>query len=270
MKFQYIIEDGKLVNRNEHTMPTCENVLYEVLRVIDGQPLFCQEHLDRMEKSSALSGYRCLRTMGEMKNDIHLLIKEEGIHNCNIRIEMCFEKKDKGRTMVFFIDSSYPDDVMYKNGVATVFYNISRETPNIKRYNKVFKETIEAVKANTYFEVILVDEASNLSEGSRSNLFFVKDRTLITVKGEAVLMGITREKVLECARICDFEIVEKKITLAEATDFDGAFITGTSLGVLPLECIGGIKFDSSNETIASLKKAYDHMVRDDIDGGKYE
>lgn len=267
MKFQYIIDNGKLKNRLKHTMPTCENVLYEVLRVMDGQPLFCQEHLERIENSSELCGYKLLRSMEDMKRDIQLLIEEEGIRNCNIRIEMCFETHDTGRTLVFFIDSSYPDETMYKNGVETVFYNIKRENPNIKKHNRTFKEAIENVKEGRYFEVILVDEDANLSEGSRSNLFFVKGNRLITAKGEAVLMGITRAKVLESARQCKVDIIEMAVNMAEVNGFDGAFITGTSLGVLPLSGISEVVFDPSNEIISGLKKVYDQMVDDDISGG---
>ena len=41
---------------------------------------------------------------------------------------------------------------------------------------------------------------NEITEGSRSNIFFLKDETLVTAPDNAVLNGITRKHILEICR----------------------------------------------------------------------
>jgi len=93
---------------------------------------------------------------------------------------------------------------------------------------------IEAVK-NGYDEAIFLDSHGFVSEGSGENIFIVRDGVLYTPPVSAsILIGITRESVIELARDLGYEVVERSITKAELYICDEAFFTGTAAEITPI------------------------------------
>jgi branched-chain amino acid aminotransferase len=116
------------------------------------------------------------------------------------------------------------------------------------------------MKENNWFEVLLVDGEGSITEGSRSNVFFVKDNDLYCAPLNKVLKGITLLKVLD---ICD----EKGILVhfvnilpPMLSGFDAAFLTGTSPKVLPLCSVGENKFSTVNPVVEKIRKHYNQMI----------
>jgi len=264
-EFKYLIKNGNLEPDVKCITCSGEKVIYEVIMILNKKPLFCEEHLVRMIKSVELSDHKMLRSKEELEADIRTLIEANDIEHNNIKIEMCFTGVNEGETRVFCIPSNYPDEETYKAGVPTVLYNISRVNPNVKLHNQDFKTEIEKIREGKYFEVILVNKNFLVCEGSRSNLFFVRDGKILTPKGENVLMGITREMVFKTANDNGIPIKELDIQVFDIGEFDAAFITGTSIGVLPLKGISNVEFDSvNNETVKLMQKLYNQAVDENI------
>ena len=116
------------------------------------------------------------------------------------------------------------------------------------------------------FEAILINNDDTVSEGSRSNIFFVKNNKLITSPDGAVLLGVTRSKVISVCEENSIEVEKKTINFTELKHFDGAFITGTSNDVLPIKTIDEIVYNSSeNEVVKSVSKLYLEEVRREIE-----
>ena len=109
---------------------------------------------------------------------------------------------------------------------------------------------------NNAFEAILINHDDTVSEGSRSNVFFVKDKKIITSPDELVLLGVTRSKVISACQ--ETFVVEKRIiNFNELKDFDGAFITGTSNDVLPIKTMDDIVYNSSqNKVVKRVSELY--------------
>ena len=79
-------------------------------------------------------------------------------------------------------------DRLYTEGVKTILYYGERENPNAKIVNDNFRAKVtEEIKKSNAFEAILVDRNGLITEGSKSNIFAIKDGKLITAKAEAVL-----------------------------------------------------------------------------------
>ena len=110
----------------------------------------------------------------------------------------------------------------------------------------------------------MIDENNIINEGSRSNIFFVKGNKLITPKDKNVLLGVTREKVIELCRKNNIKIDKRNIHLNEIKEFDGAFITGTSVNILPITQIDQNYYYSKNELIESISKLYELEVNNEI------
>ena len=53
---------------------------------------------------------------------------------------------------------------------------------------------VRLISDNKLYEVLLVDRNGRITEGSRSNVFFVKGNKFYTGPSAMVLVGITRKK----------------------------------------------------------------------------
>jgi branched-chain amino acid aminotransferase len=118
-------------------------------------------------------------------------------------------------------------------------------------------------KQNLY-EVLLVDHFNRVTEGSRSNVFFVKNDSLVTPPANEVLLGITRQKTILLAKTNGIQVLEQEVTLDALPHFQAAFITGTSPKILPVAQIGKCRFDPQNQLVQQLREKYDELISDYI------
>lgn len=80
------------------------------------------------------------------------------------------------------------------------------------------------------------DEDGVVTEGGSTNAFMVAaDGTLVTHPAtNAILGGITRDRVLQLARAAGLRVVERAFTLTEAKAAREVFITSTTMAVMPI------------------------------------
>lgn len=86
---------------------------------------------------------------------------------------------------------------------------------------------------------VLLDQSGNLCEGMGSNIFLVRDGRVLTPRARFVLPGISRETVLEIAADLGIDAEETDIDLFDAFTADEAFLTSTSLCMVPVASING-------------------------------
>ena len=240
--------------------------IYEVIRVIDGIPLFFVEHCERLYQSLELLGIEVPFTVETIYNVIKRMVKETQIMNNNIRIEIGHDREERLTWVVFWVKSIYPDSQVYVDGIKTVTYQAERKNPHAKVFRSDFVQTIQKLRDETgAFEVILIKSNGEVTEGSRSNLFFVKGDTLISASESDVLQGITRKKLIEAVDKMAIQLVERTIDQSEIETFDACFLTGTSIHVLPIQSIDNKNFKSSQHPLVNkLKELFEHIVQDDL------
>lgn len=167
------------------------------------------------------------------------------------------------------MDPHVPLDEEYKTGVFTIFLHKERQNPNAKVWNQKMRETtIRDLQVAKAFEGILVDEKRFVTEGSRSNVFFIKDGKVFTTPHNFILPGITREKVLKVCESCGIEVLQKRIHATNVASFDAAFLTGTSRKVLPIKAINDVQFSVNNEIMLKIIWKFENLVADYIDQQK--
>ena len=234
--------------------------LYEVIRVMDGNPLFYREHIARLHNSAWLADTELPVSDSELKIQVTELLKINKIHNGNFKI--IFSKEN---LCLFEVRHKYPDKTMYEIGVATILYHGERKNPNIKAIDTVFRSGAnEKIMEKNAYEAILVDKSGYITEGSRSNIFLVIGETVITSPIEEVLPGITRDKIIEISKKLGYKVMEKKVSYMDIEAMDGLFISGTSPEVLPIRKVDDIQFDSQyNQVIRSIMFAYHEMALED-------
>ena len=232
-----------------------EGGIYEVLRVSRGVPLFLEDHFDRFFYSAELAKKKIKFSKIELELFLKELIKMNDVTEGNVLVSC------KVNLKMFFIPHLYPNEKMYQDGVKCGLLKAERDNPNAKVFQtSVRKKANQLIDKNGFYEVILVDHFGHITEGSRSNVFFVQDEALITPPSNAVLKGITRLKVLQLASEMDLNIIEKDISLEDLTAFQSAFITGTSPKILPINQLDKQIFNPQNRIVLSLIRSYNELI----------
>jgi branched-chain amino acid aminotransferase len=242
-------------------------IVYEVIRVIKGKPLFLNEHLIRM-KNSIKHFSKTDFDVNLCKTRIFKLIENEKIVNQNIRMETGNFTDENLSYKIFSIVSNYPSNKIYLECVDVITVYKNRDNPKIKIRNDEFKLYIKnKLKDNNMYEAILIDENENILEGSRSNLFFIKGNKIITSKLGGVLEGITLSNVVKVINQTKLEIVRENINKKDLELFDGAFLTGTSIDILPINKIDDLKFNTAvNPIILDLMNKFNEFKLQDMRG----
>lgn len=235
--------------------------VYEVIRVIDGKPLYLEDHIDRFYNSCKISNINTGITHSQIKKRIQVLIELNSISIGNIKWAIIVENSQYD----FYIWPSpffYPSHELVEKGVSCEIYKAIRNNPNSKNFKELLQNNIRKYIADNHlFELILVDENNKISEGSRTNLFFSKDNKLFTSKDCDVLQGISRDKVIEVCKTNDITTIKRDIYTYEINTFDFAFLSGTSINILPIKNIGDIVLKTDNELFINVLNSYKQKVK---------
>jgi len=255
---KYGILNGKIV-QNEVIEKKLENnkvKVYDVLRLINSKPLYLENHLNRLNNSIALAGYKKEYLEENFKKDIEKLVVKSGRTNNNIKTTY-FEKEESVK-ILYMVRSKYPTEEKYKEGYKTILIYEERDNPNAKILNEARRKIVNKILNEVNCdEAIFITENKIVLEGSRSNLFFVKGEKIITSPDERVLLGTTRQKILEICENNNISVLKREIILDELNFFDAAFVTGTSIDIMPLNKIDSIRFNTSNKVVKKLIDYYD-------------
>lgn len=268
----YSIHNGKIINNESQTIycNSHSGIVYEVIRVIDGVPLFLEDHISRLLKSSEMIDINISHLIDKIESDIKRIILINHKPQKNLKILVYIDDKNNINYSIFFIKSSYPDPELYKNGITTILFKALRENPNAKVQNSQLRERVnKELQKNNAYEALLVNEQEYITEGSKSNVFFAKDGSLYTSPKQDVLLGVTRTHIVELANELGIKVIEEPIHKSFLSICDGLFITGTSPKALPISKVDEMMFNSpKNETIRRLMKAYDLSIAEYIDSHK--
>lgn len=257
---QYYLEDGHLETIKNYTSDSKENerIIYEVIRVINKVPLFYEDHIKRLESSFRLMEKPFSYKYDKIKEYLTRLIDANNIECGNIKLTFDI----KTDTMkVFSIKHSYPKEELYKTGVKTILYHGERSNPNAKVVDSNFRKKVtEEINKAEAFEAILVNNNEYITEGSKSNIFMIKEDKLYTSPLEEVLPGVTRGRIIALAKSLGIKVEEKNINYKELRDFDAMFISGTSPKILPILIVDDINMNIENKIMKMLIKEFNKEI----------
>ena len=234
--------------------------VYEVVRMYQGKVLFLEEHLERMQHSLDLiyGSFPCSKSA--MKDDVNLLIQSNNTAEGNIKIELRKTSNSFIR-LIYFIPHHYPTKEQIEKGIQMQFQFDERPNPNAKISNwKVRGNANRIIDQHQIYETLLVNSKGFITEGSRSSIFFIKGKQLYSAPEEWILHGITRLKVLQICKKINIDIVPKKIPYQKIHQFEAAFITGTSPGVLQIKQIEDTNFTTNHALYQQIRQAFTRLI----------
>lgn len=266
--YPYALKDGETISSGALESITFKNpMIYEVIRVVDGKPLFYQDHMTRLKTSARLLGQSLDSIETALEQGVRKLISQLEMNSDNIKIVIGNLESAKPSWLMFGVKGFYPPVQWYEQGIKTTLIHEARENPHAKVVNASLAERVDQLRATTdYFEALLVDEEQRITEGSRSNVVFVQGNRLVMPKSELALKGITKEKLIQAAELIGVEWKEADIRTTDLPDLDGVFITGTSIDLLPIAEIDSYTFaTSSNPVMKQLLEQYRLLMKTSLD-----
>jgi branched-chain amino acid aminotransferase len=244
--------DNSMVFRGE--------TIYEVLRLVNGIPVFFSDHFARLENSLKLKSRRMLADISELKAGIDKLTALEKKKEINIKIVFNY-RADSENWLIYYIDSVYPSGEQYRYGVKGVLFYGTRHDPQSKVLDFRLRSAINQELAEEgAYEALLVNEENLVTEGSRSNIFFLRDNKLVTAPDDMILSGITRRHLLDICNEKGIYIDFRCVNADDLSEFDSVFMTGTSPMILPFRSVENFFFDTDNKLFEELRKLYMERV----------
>ena len=112
-------------------------------------------------------------------------------------------------------------------------------------------------------DAILLGKNSMVSEGTGENIFVVKNGEIATPPTtSSILVGITRDSVIQMARDMGMNIIEREISRIELYQADEVFFTGTAAEVTAIVEIDNRKVGTGKigNVTDKIRKSYADIV----------
>lgn len=213
--------------------------VYETIRVSKGRLYFPDEHTQRLMESAKTIALEHEFSADFVKKSVQELLAKNQAETCNIKVLLIGgATMETANLYIMCLNPLFPDRKLYTQGATSITYHYEREFLAAKTLNMLssYLAYRQARKVDAY-DALLVNQRGYITEGTRTNFFTLKGRTIVSPKSTDILPGVTRAKVLGIATQNGFEVIEQDIKLADMNGYDGAFLTSTSSKILPLRAI---------------------------------
>jgi branched-subunit amino acid aminotransferase/4-amino-4-deoxychorismate lyase len=244
---EYFFLNGEIIKARDACLHITDLALlrgfgiFDFCRTQNGQPLLIDKYISRFHNSAHHIDMQIPYSKDHIKESIYALLQKNRIKEAGIRMVMTGGYTKNGYTPGdpnFFIlieKINFPDREFYENGIKLHFLEHQRELSHIKSINYLTPISIRNTLAKESAYDVLYHSRGNVLEVSRSNIFIVRDNTIITpIKN--ILPGITRSSVLTIAKEI-YQVEEREIPVQELFIAEEVFMTGTTKRVLPVRQI---------------------------------
>lgn len=283
--------DGRNVPPEEATISIFDrgflygDSVFETLRTYGGLPFALEEHLQRLARSAA----RVLITLPvgieQIGQEILDTVRAAGNPESYIRVMVTRGRGDslgldpelarQPRRIVIVMPLEPMPARYYEQGIGTVTHQTERiadeaDASGAKLGNYLMSVlAMRAARDAGADEALILDRSGNVLEGSTSNVFAVVGQTLVTPpENTAILLGITRARVLQIAAELGLTVEQRRLPLPELYAADEAFITSTIREIVPVVRVDQRSIGSGKpgQTTLALLQSFQQKVRGKVSG----
>jgi len=234
--------------------------VFETLRAYKGFIFKLESHIERLFKGIIYLDIKKIEiTYDTLKKILYklLVINNLNFSDAYIRITITrgigegrILSKGYFKPTILIVTTPYkkPPEKFYKNGVKLTIakrcnWRLS-EDADIK-YISFLNNILAKMEAeDDSYECIMLNKEGFLTEGTVSNLFFVKNGVIYTPSRDTgILDGITRQTIIDIAKREGIKVLEGYFRIEELIKAEEVFITNTLIEVMPVSRIGEIWFN---------------------------
>jgi branched-chain amino acid aminotransferase len=283
-----IFIDGKFYNERDAKVSVFDHGLlygdgvFEGIRAYHGRVFKLKDHVDRLfysakailldipltpEKITSAVLESC--RINKIRDGYIRLVVTRGIGTLGLNPRSC-----KNPSVIVIADKIqvYPQE-LYARGmeivtVPTVRNLHSAVNPAVKSLNYL-NNILAKIEANNagVEEAVMLNSEGFVAECTADNLFIVKSGELFTPPLSAgALYGITRQTVMELARLAGIKASEPNLTRYDLFNADECFLTGTGAEIMPVIKIDGRVIGSGKPGIITRQLVKDYHALTETSG----
>ncbi|MGQ9474023.1 MAG: branched-chain amino acid transaminase [Candidatus Caldatribacteriaceae bacterium] len=293
-ELEWIWVNGKLVRWQEAKTHVLTHALHYGTAVFEGIRCYktlrgsavfrLNEHIQRLFDSAHIIRMCLPYSQEEVKEATLSVIRANKVEECYIRPlafrgygEMGIDPTKCGVDFVIaaWCWGAYMGDKALREGVRAKISSYARSyinssSPKAKTSANYLNSALAKMEAKElgYDEAILLDLNGFVAEGSGENIFYVKNGIVYTPHPYSILLGITRDSVIQIATNLGFTVKETLATRDDLYLADEAFFTGTAAEITPIVEIDGRKIGTGKpgRITQQLQEVFFRVVRGEEKG----
>jgi D-alanine transaminase/branched-chain amino acid aminotransferase len=246
----YIAIDGELVKADEARLHVSDlgllrgYALFDFFRVSRGVPLFLDDYLTRFFRSAERLAIPVPLGRAALTQLIETLLAANQQPESAVRMVLTGGYSDNGFTpgkpnlIVMQHEAPRYPETLFTQGAHLMSYPYVRDIPEVKSTNYALVLALQPKLKELGALDVIWHDGKIISESSRSNVFIVDAEGVVRTPARNVLLGITRQRVLELARE-RYPTREDAITLEELRRAREVFLTSTTKGIMPVSMLDG-------------------------------
>lgn len=268
--------NGKFIDQKDAKISILDNgfmfgdAFFDTMRTYNGVVLELEKHLTRIAKTIKILHLKLPCSMQQLEFWIKKTSKINKLDQARMRVTISrgvngFDFLScKNPTLVITCEPYMKDKKIIKNGVSTFTLSYQRPWPEIKSTNLIpMVQAYFTLHAKKGYEGILVNDSGNVTEGSSTNIFIVKNGEIITPK-DKLLAGVTRNRVIELAKEMKLKMKIKNFKKSELFKADEIFLTNRPREIIPVIKVDNKKIGSGKPGPFTKKiiSAYEKFTED--------
>ncbi|MEA1883356.1 MAG: aminotransferase class IV [Thermotogota bacterium] len=283
----YCYLDGKLTDKNQKNIRienrgfTFADGLFEVIRIIDGIPLFLEDHHKRMKESADFLKIPFHYTSEECYQQSIDLIEKNQLYDGELYWELTrgddeyrehgFRDEHQGTFAILTIPLRHINPENWEKGVSLTLYpDLRHQLCEHKTINLLANCMAKnfAYSQKSYDSIMFrVDDKKRkyITEGGSSTYFFVKDGIIATPEIDNILPGITRKKVLTLCKEFQIPVVQRRVFLNEIKHAEEIFLASTVSKVMPVNKVGEKLYQVDGKITRTLMGSFVQLVEKEME-----
>ncbi len=271
---EIIFLDGKFVSSKKALISALEPGflygwgLFETMRSFNGKIVYFDEHLKRIKNSCSGLRLKFPYSLDRAKDIIKEAVKINGFKDSYVRLT--FFKTINAAQILVIVKRYRPFSAkIYKSGFRACISPLRQDEKSplaqIKTTGRILCQLsyLEA-KRKGFDEALILNNKGYVTEGSRTNIFLVKNKRIFTPSLNCgCLPGITRKVIFDLAGESGLNINEGNLSINDLKNADEAFLTNSLMGVMPLVSAEGKKIGGgkSGNLTSFLMGKYNLLLR---------
>ncbi len=229
--------------------------VFEGIRAYEGKVFKLKEHLERLFNSAKGIDLKIPLSREELQKKVLETLRKNKLENAYVRLVVSRGEGDLGldprkcpnpQVIIIADKISIYSEELYEKGLEVIIASTRRNIPSaldvkIKSLNYLnnILAKLEANLGKTP-EAIMLNQDGYVAECTGDNIFIVKKGELITPPNwMEILKGITRDVVIDLAKIEGIPVREVLFTPFSLYNSDECFLTGTAAEIIPVTKIDG-------------------------------
>lgn len=260
--------NGKILSEEKAMLPLTQIEaqygfgVYETIKQRNHILYFVNEHIDRLFHSANLLSLKHQFLKEQITNYLSQFVESLNESSCNIKVLLYGSLQSNDPQLILLASSPlFPQRKWYKEGISLKSFQYERWMPQAKSLNMVASYYMYSkAKEENCYDALLYDKKRTILEGTRTNMYLIKDTILYSAPKEKILEGVTMMTLEKVIKNSPFKLKYKNCKLDHINQYDGMIVTSTSSKILPVKKIDSFIFQDISPQINQLIKIYDEAL----------